>query len=130
MIFEYTPITSKISRPLIQVRIRYKNKFLITTSLVDSGSDYCIFPIDYAVELEIPLSKSKRSNFSGFSGESSSLYLYPIILSIGNYSAKVIAGFTESIGLYSYSVLGQRGFFDNFKVCFDKSRNQIEINPK
>ena len=130
MIFEYTPVTPKIKRPLIQVRISYKNKFLITTSLIDSGSDYCIFPIDYAIALSIPIIKSRSTIFSGFSGESSILYLYHVNLSIGNYSVKILAGFTESIGMYSYSVLGQKGFFDNFKVCFDKPNLQIEITPK
>ena len=37
---------------------------------------------------------------------------------------------TESLGLYSYGVLGQKGFFDNFKVCFDKLNQKIEITPK
>lgn len=130
MIFKYTPVTPQISRPLIRVRLIFKEKFLVTTSLIDSGADYCIFPIDYAFELSIPISKSKRTIFSSFSGESSSLYLHPVQLSIEAYSAEILAGFTESIGMYSYSVLGQKGFFDNFKVCFDKSKLQVEMTPK
>src|SRR3989344_2362767 len=118
MIFEYTPITPTVSRPLIPVRISAKEKFILTRALIDSGSDYCIFPLDFAYDLRLPLVKSKRTIFRSFSGEAATIYLHQINLSIDTYRVKILAGFTEEIGAYSYGVLGQKGFFDNFKVCF------------
>ena len=130
MIIEYTKITPSVSRPLVFVRISFKDKFLLTKALIDSGSDYSIFPLDFAYTLSIPISSSKKSIFSGFSGEKAVLYLNKVTLTIGDASCPVNVGFTDAIGEYSYSVLGQNGFFDNFKVCFDKSGKQVTVEPK
>lgn len=130
MIFEYTPVTAIINRPLVPVRISFRKKFILTKALVDSGSDYCIFPLDYAYDLGVSSVKSSKTIFRSFTGEPATISLYRINLAIDTHQVKITAGFTDSIGPYSYSVLGQKGFFDNFKVCFDKQKQQIEIEPK
>ena len=130
MKFEYTQINSQIARPLIIVKISFKHKFLLTEALIDSGSDYCVFPIEAAKALNIPIEKAKKTRLTGFLEGKANLFLYPIKLSIENYSIEVIAGFAQEMGRYAPCTLGQKGFFDNFKVCFDKKRQLIEIGPK
>src|SRR3989338_290306 len=130
MKLEYTQINSQIARPLIIVKISFKHKFLLTEALIDSGSDYCVFPIEAAKALNIPIEKAKKTRLTGFLEGKANLFLYPIKLSIENYSIEVIAGFAQEMGRYAPCTLGQKGFFDNFKVCFDKKRQLIEIGPK
>src|SRR3989344_4035923 len=98
MIFEYTKITPSVSRPLVFVRISLKDNFLLTKALIDSGSDYSIFPLDFAYRLSIPISKTRRSIFSGFSGEKAVLYLYHVNMFVADLSFKSVVRFTESIG--------------------------------
>ena len=130
MKFDYVEINSQIARPLIIVKISFEQKFLVTEALIDSGSDYCIFPIEAAQALHIPIKKAKMTHVTGFLEGKAKLFLFPIKLAIGKYSIEIVAGFAQGMGRYAPCTLGQKGFFDNFKVCFDKSRSQIEINPK
>ena len=58
MKFDYVEINSQIARPLIIVKISFEQKFLVTEALIDSGSDYCIFPIEAAQALHIPIKKA------------------------------------------------------------------------
>lgn len=129
MKFDYAEVF-QIARPLIPVKIVFKDKFLLTEALIDSGSDYCIFPQEAAKVLNIPLKKAKMSRLTGFLEGKTNLFLYPVRLMIGNYTIEIVAGFAQEMSPYAPCTLGQKGFFDNFKVCFNKSKLQIEITPK
>lgn len=128
MRYDYVQITPKISRPLIPIKISNNNKFLLTEALIDSGSDYCIFPIEFADVLNVPIKKAKATILTGFLKGKANLYLHPINLAIDNYSFEIVAGIAENISSYAPSTLGQNGFFDNFEVCFDKPRHSISLD--
>lgn len=130
MKFDYIKISSQIARPLVVVKISFNQKFLLTEALIDSGSDYCVFPIEAAKVLGVPLEKAKTTRLTGFLEGKANLFLYPVKLSIANYSIEVTAGFAQEMGKFAPCTLGQKGFFDNFKVCFDKSKLQIGIEPR
>ncbi len=130
MKFDYVKITSQIARPLILVKISFGDKFLLTEALIDSGSDYCVFPVEAARALDIPLERAKATHLTGFLEGKANLFLYPVKLTIGNYSFEVVVGFAHGISKYAPCTLGQKGFFDNFKVYFDKSKKIVNINPK
>lgn len=130
MKFDYIQITPQIARPLIPIKISFENKFLLTEALIDSGSDYCVFPIDAAKALDIPIEKARRTHLTGVLEGKAELFLYPVKLTIGQYSIEVTVGFAKEMSRYAPCALGQKGFFDNFKVYFDKSKKQIEITPK
>ncbi len=66
MKFDYVEINPQIVRPLLPVKIAYKNRFLLTEALIDSGSDYCVFPIEAASTLNIPLEKAKKTYSEDF----------------------------------------------------------------
>lgn len=130
MKFDYVEIGLQIARPLIPIKIAFKNKFLLTEALIDSGSDYCVFPIEAASTLNIPIEKAKKTHLTGFLEGRANLFLYPVKLTIGKYSVEIVAGFAQQMSKYAPCTLGQKGFFDNFKVCFDKANYQVEITPK
>ncbi|OGD97145.1 hypothetical protein A3A49_00940 [Candidatus Curtissbacteria bacterium RIFCSPLOWO2_01_FULL_38_11b] len=129
MKFDYVEISSKIARPIILVTISFEDKFLLTEALIDSGSDYCIFPLEAATALNIPIEKSRKTYLTGFLEGRADLYLCPIKLTVGNYSVEVLAGFAKGMSMYVPCTLGQKGFFDNFKVCFDKKIQKVDITP-
>ncbi len=56
-------------------------------------------------------------------------HFHHVKLKVGNAECDVYAGFTfDSIGISG--LLGQRGFFDHFRVIFDRSDNSVIINPR
>lgn len=44
-----------------------------------------------------------------------------------NEPIEIAAGFVDSPAVDA--LLGQEGFFNHFRVCFDKSKEEVEIRP-
>src|SRR3990167_5204062 len=128
MIFPYLEIAPTVFRPVITVLLKNNNKFVLYPALVDSGSDYCVFSIELARNLDIKL-LPKKTNLIGIGHETVKGYWGKVEININHATYNLKAVFAE-MSEFGHGILGQKGFFDNFKVCFDKSRNQIEINPK
>src|ERR1035437_8824104 len=116
--FDYIKIGSH-KRPIIPVRISYKNLSLNTPALIDSGADFNIFPLSIAKDLGLSLNLNKPITFGGVGDKSPKLtgYLAIMDLMIFNkgisikFSTPVV--FTESIPSNGFSLLGETGFFDH-----------------
>lgn len=119
---------SGMLRPIIQVRFHYEKILVIDEALIDSGADWCIFDAGLLSILKLPV--TREINFQGIGREKLTGFQSKVSLVIADKELKIDVIFSPDLGPFSYGVLGQKGFFDNFKVCFDKSKSQIEINPK
>ena len=128
MNFPYREVVPGVLRPIVPVRLRFKEIFVIDEALIDSGADWCILDAGLLDILKIP--KGKRVNFSGIGREKLTGFKSKINLTIADKELKTDVIFSGDLGPLSYGVLGQKGFFDNFKVCFDKSQQQLTIDPK
>ena len=121
------PTLRPILKPLIRVALRYKGKKHTLLALIDSGADACLFPRDVADLLGIDVRAGKRQNFTGI-GDNNVVpfYFHEVEILIDKYQIKTEAGFsTKSIG--ESGNLGQRGFFDQFTIVFDRPNKVIEI---
>jgi len=125
MIYQYQEITPKISRPIVSIILKHKDKFIFYDGLIDSGADYCIFNIELAQTLGIKLSKSKvsfkgvgKGKVRGFWGE--------VEIRIAGATYKTTAIFAE-ISDFGHGILGQKGFFDHFDVKFSYQQEIIDI---
>ena len=98
-------------------------------ALLDSGADKCLFSNQYAKEIGLDLKNGEEEIFSGIEGGQVKSYLHKIELQIIGDSNKirVIVGFTNAPGVNA--ILGQEGFFDAFRIKFERDCNAIEINP-
>lgn len=124
------PFSSKpyILRPIIPVSISSKLTSIRYEALIDSGSDFNIFPMEIAQKLSIDLKNSKRIHFSGIEDSSTEGYVEPILLGVGNENLKTNVVFAD---LQSASgILGQNGFFDLFIVKFDLTKEEMEIRTR
>lgn len=128
MQFPYQEAAPGIFRPIISIRLHSKNTFAIYDALIDSGADRCIFHYGLVEILKVPL--GGQAKFRGISGELLEGVKATIDLVVFDRKFKTEAIFSHDLAPMAYGVLGQKGFFDNFKVCFDKPNRQIEITPK
>ena len=128
MIYQYQEITPEISRPIIPIILKHKDKFIFYDGLIDSGADYCIFSIELAQPLNIKLSKSKVS-FKGVGKGKVQGYWGEVEIRISGISYKTKAIFAE-ISEFGHGILGQKGFFDIFIVKFDLIREEIELEER
>lgn len=117
-------------RPIIPVTISHGNKNIDTLALIDSGADFCVFHKDIADILKIDLSKLKKFSFSGINPSSSNPQgsFVDVQLTIkGGKPIKTAVVFSSDISNNGYAILGQQGFFNKYKVCFDYSKEEIEV---
>lgn len=123
------PSRKWISRPIIPVTLFGPKGSVNVHALLDSGADKCLFSNQYAEEIGLDLESGEEEIFSGIEGGQVKTYLHKIHLQIIGDSNKisVIVGFTDAPGVNA--ILGQEGFFDAFRVKFERDCDTIEINP-
>ncbi len=110
-------------RPIIPIALKEGNEIIDFPALVDSGSDFNVFPGFLADFLGINLTQVKQKQITGLSGSATS---YPYALEVGIagkfYRAPLV--FSYDTTLNNFGLLGQVGFFDRFVVEFDQ-RNKV-----
>lgn len=134
MIFPYSKIRTHDKSlpysvlPLINVNISYQSKSIISRALIDSGADVNLINSQFAKPLGFDYRTGTKSSLKGIVNQSIDIYLHDIEFELPRVSRKRIVmsfGFINSptVGI----LLGQKGFFDNFKVTFEKFNNSFEI---
>ena len=107
-------------RPLLRVALVHENRFLDCYSLVDSGADFCSFPLSFAQALGFDMASGVMDISSGMGSEYVPTRYWPVGLDLqGIARFEVYAGFTTGLEAWGIGLLGQSGFFDRFKISFD-----------
>lgn len=108
--------------PIIPIKIRYEDKEFNVDGLADSGSSGCIFPQMLGLGLGIDVKKGPSQKIHGLGGATIIAHFHEVTLQLGRHSWKTYVGFSP----YELGVgclLGQRGFFSQFRVTFDRRSN-------
>ena len=121
---------TELLKPIIPIGLLYKGKQIKYEALIDSGADFNIFNAEIGELLGIDIRSGKKMKFSGIAGEPFEVYLHNLAVEIGGWQYKIVAGFSYEISPYGFGVLGQKGFFDLFRVKFIFSKGIIEITPE
>jgi len=105
-------------------------RYVATEALVDSGSDFCIFPSELGEMIGIDVTAGQLKMIGGVvAGESRPLYFHVVELSIeeGNrFEAWV--GFMPDLSRTGHGILGRHSFFNRFAfVKFQDHLDKLEI---
>ena len=94
--------------------------------MVDSGADDCLFHASIGRRLGIDVDTGELKKFDGIA-DSIEAYMHSIEIQIQDFPEPfaVKVAFTEADGVDA--ILGQSGFFENYKVCFERYRWRIEL---
>ena len=115
-----------VLRPRIRVRLFHKNRFIDLLALVDSGADDCLFPLEVATELNLPLNPKNSNLYGGIgAGHISAVFTHVGLGVAGQVIFPLYAGFSDAPSVVP--ILGQAGFFDRFEVKFNKPKEVIDL---
>lgn len=118
----------EIARPVVKILINYKHAKMIGpfSVLLDSGSDYNLFPAEVAIALGINLKKGIEKINEGIGGKRVKTYRHSgIKVFLEGHSFETTIDFGEGI---SVPLFGQQGFFDKFKqITFNRLEEEILI---
>jgi len=118
-----------ISRPVIPIQIEGPKGKWEGYALIDSGADRSLFSFEIGEIIGLEVSKGRIEYFGGIGGARILAYLHKIQIQILGFSesVEILAGFTESPGVSA--ILGQEGFFDAYRIKFERDQGMIEISP-
>lgn len=123
----------QILRPVIPIKVKNRNQEIGYYVLIDSGADICLFNAEIGEIIGLDIKKWKIKEVFGIGGKASFYYLHKIKIEVGDWEYEIDAGFMPSIsgslGM-PYGVVGQSGFFEYFKVIFDRAKEEIELKVK
>ena len=134
MKYQYTTISETYDtkgkytrRPLLQLELLEKGKSVTVYGLIDSGADLTLINIEYASSLGIPLHKNNTKEFIGIGGRPIVCYLHTISIRPEHFTTpvKIPVAFIESNAVDV--LLGQEGFFDLYRIKFEKDHGVFEI---
>lgn len=132
--YNYLELPSKndiVYKPYVYVRLGYKKTHKVTTSLVaalvDSGSDVCFCRKDIGVWLGVNFKNKENllftaANKTSFQAQREKIYLY-----FNKRMYECPFYFLDNLPQQTPIILGQKGFFDHFKIVFDLKNKEIEI---
>jgi hypothetical protein len=107
-------------RPLVDVTVLAPNGEAVqVAALVDSGADFCLFPLTTAGMLSLKVESLPTAITFGVGSVSNLTYFDDLVLDLGNgviFTTRV--GFTEGMDRAGFGLLGQMGFFENYNVEF------------
>lgn len=117
-----------IRRPIITIEIFGPNDSKEFDALIDSGADNALFNEEVADLLGIDLSKATPVKLTGISGQLDGRRLEDIKIKVKNFNeaVEIPVCFIKSatVGV----LLGQEGFFDKYRIKFEKDHNSFEVN--
>lgn len=118
-----------IKRPMILIEVFGPNGSNKFSALIDSGADCSLFNVEIAEMLDLDLSKGRSVDFAGISGKITGYRLENIQIKIEDFDKpiKIPVCFVRSktVGL----LLGEEGFFDKYRIKFEKDHDAFEIKP-
>jgi hypothetical protein len=119
---------TKFIRPYTPVSLRSNNGYVPSIlALVDSGADFCMFDCDLSQVLNVDVSSLQQIRLSGINGSAVG-YIAHLEIGVNNHfiPAPVVFSFDFSpVGFGG--IIGQVGFFDAFKVQFDRAGRELEL---
>ena len=115
------------ARPYIEIKLTGPKGTRFGYALIDSGADRSLFNIQIAERIGLDLTDAPEEYFGGIEGGNQKAKLHKIKLQIVGMSEEIeiLAGFIDSSGVAA--ILGQDGFFDSYRIKFEKDHNVVEI---
>ena len=94
----------------------------------DSGADACLFPLSMALFLNLDVLKLPKGVTGGVGSSANTHYWATITVDLGHGLAfSASTGFTQGMEPMGLGLLGQLGFFDQFRVEFMLNRKLFTI---
>ncbi len=121
-------------RPEIMVSIAGPLGKATSVGLVDTGSDFTIFPKRIAEYLGVPLTESKLTSAAAFGGQELPLQEGEVVLKVTDSEDQVewvteVCFFDFPTSESEAIILGDSSFLDYFIATFDGEASELELQP-
>lgn len=114
--------------PVIPIGIEYKGQLIKYEALIDSGADMNLLPWSIAELFGFKKEEADIMSIHGISGDPLKAYFFKIIIVVGGTIRHAVeCGFSENLPEINWGFLGQKGFFNNYRIEFDYQKEAITL---
>jgi len=115
--------------PIIPITISYGLRKFNVEALIDSGANICFCQQEFIRELGVEREKCRKISVTGVGGSTDVLvHKLDVELEYGKFKFTTDVGFGPFIFHGFTFILGQRGFFENVSVFFDRKKEHIDLH--
>lgn len=129
--YPYFIPSPNVYKPWIRVALNYKKTHKVTpggiVALIDSGADVCFCARYIGEWLGIQFKKKPSTTFTAANRSKFTALGEMVTLVACNKSFDCQFFFTDDLPKETPIILGQRGFFERFRITFDLKNREIEI---
>lgn len=98
-------------------------------ALVDSGADFCVFHANIGEAIGIDVRSGVPHNFGGVASRENVSFLHEVELALEDFTTiDTRVAFSYELTDPYKGFLGQRGFFDHFKITFRYSNHSFSLS--
>ena len=130
MKFKYTDYSSEL-RPVLPIMV-YNPKTDASigyTVLVDSAAEVCLFESEIAKIIGLDSATAKDIEYIGIGGNKVECFVHEVVIQLGGWShtidVRIVAKSDDR--KIPYGLVGQKGFFQFFKITFDRAHEMFEV---
>ena len=125
MKFDYQYLEGKFL-PLVPIKLKKVNEWLVLRGFVDTGASFCLFPADILELLGKNLEDGEKREMVVGDGNSLEVYLHKLLISIAGKEFETPVGFSKGLNIHLF-IIGRENIFDKFVVCFHEKEHLIEF---
>jgi len=122
-------------RPFLRIELIVPStgKTFSTIALADTGADDCTFPLSFLAPLGLDQTKLPMRTTVGLGGSMNDTFYANVRIKIrfpptkDSETFETLAGFTAGMDKFGGGLLGQRGFFEAFRVVFDRKAHLLRM---
>lgn len=114
--------------PIIPLKLTSKTEAIEVKAYIDTGASYCLFHADIAEILGLTLEEGTITEMVLGDGNILKVYLHQIPIKIAERELTALVGFSKGLGI-KFNIIGRKGIFDKFKVCFNERDKEVEFIP-
>lgn len=132
MKFKYEHFPSDVWFPTLSIMLvnpQAKKHIPNFKVLVDSGAAGCVFPAMAGEDIGLDVKTGKKMFLRGVTKGVEEQYIHEVAVIIGGHMVELEVGFSYGLR-FPLGLLGQKGFFEKFRICFDLPKRDFEIVPK
>lgn len=93
---------------------------------VDSGATFTVLGVDDAHRIGIDWENGKLQMIVVGDGSFIPTYFHNLSIQIGEWQVDAPIGFSERLGV-GFNLLGRKGVFDQFRVCFNDHTRKVSF---
>lgn len=112
--------------PILPLELLGQSGWYQVWAFVDSGATYSLFGVDVAQRLGIPVKSGQRVAVIFGDGKQAVAYVQDLEMRLGSVAMRLPIGFTNELRV-GFNILGRKGLFDVFTVCFNDRYQQISF---